>query len=225
MTLNGEIQALLGGLRTQVPAETFGKLQQVFDRLQAAHTGEGAPQAGDAAPQVSFTSAAGEDLPLSSLYRSKPLVLLFYRGRWCPFCDLTLRAYSAAADQFRTAGADLVAVSPQTLEETAKTVEERSLAFKVLRDPHNAAAQAFGIAWELTPEEQVLYAGFNSHVDKANGEEAWRLPAPAVFVIDRQGIVHWSWVDSNWTRRAEPADVLNAVRQLADSGLTERNDA
>ena len=140
--------------------------------------------------------------------------MIYYRGRCCPFCDLTLRAFDAQADAFKAAGARLVGVSPQTVAESIKTADERSLGFEVVSDPHNAAAQAFSLAWALTEEERALYTALDSKLDVANGDDRWELPAPATFIIDQAGTVRWAWVDTNWTRRPEPVDVLAALRAL-----------
>ena len=104
---------------------------------------------------------------------------------------------------------------PQTVENTEKTGQDRALRFDLCSDPRNEAAQAFGLTWQLTPEEQQLYAAFNAHLDQANGNQDWELPAPAAFVIDREGIIRWSWVDSNYTRRPEPTEIVAALRNLA----------
>ena len=188
----------------------------MFARLEREGVGQHAPGVGDKAPVVELVGADGAAAPLASLHAERPLVLLFYRGRWCPFCDLTLRAYEKAAGDIASAGAALAAVSPQTLVETAATGAERNLSYPLFSDPGNAASRAFGLDWQVQPgAEQALYRGFGSHVDQANGDEEWRLPAPAAFVIDRAGIVRWAWTDSNWTLRPEPEAVLAAVRALS----------
>ncbi len=214
MTLNADIQARLAGAKAQMPPPVFAKLGAMFERLEGAHVGTGAPKVGEPAPDTRLTVEGGSEVRLASLHEDGLLVLIFYRGRWCPFCDLTLRAFDAEAEAFKVAGARLVGVSPQTTEESAKTADERSLNFEVLSDPHNAAAQAFGLAWALTEEERQLYIAFDSKLDVANGDDRWQLPAPATFIIDQAGVVRWAWVDSNWTRRPEPTDVLAALRAL-----------
>ena len=215
MSLNAQIQDLVGKAREHAPPEVFQKLGAMFGRLQADGVGASAPKAGDRAPDVTLEPPDGPPVPLRKLLGDKPMVLMFYRGRWCPFCDLTLRAFEAALPQFEAAGATLAAVSPQTLAETKLTGSERNLSYPLYSDPRNAAARSFGLDWQVQEgAERGLYKGFNSHVDQANGDDEWRLPSPAVFVIDRDGVVRWSWTDSNWTRRAEPDDVLAAVKAI-----------
>ena len=215
MALNTQIQTLLGTMRPQIPPPVFTKLLAVLDRLESTRVGAAAPKAGMAIPDVAVTGAKGERVSLRSLSGDGPLVLLFYRGGWCVFCDLTLRAFDRALDDITAAGGRLIAVSPQTVENSEKTGQERQLRFDLFSDPRNEAAQAFGLTWQLTPEERELYVAFNADLAQANGNQDWELPAPAAFLIDRQGMIRWSWVDSNYTRRPEPAEVVAELRKLA----------
>lgn len=209
MSLNADIQILIEGVRSKVPPQVFVTLGAMFARLEADAVAKQVPKPGEQVPPIDLVSADGNRITLSALYGKQPLVLLFYRGRWCPFCDLTLRAFENFASQFDAAGITLAAISPQTLMETAATSDERNLSFELYSDPGNAAARAFGLDWQVQEgAERSLYQGFGSEVDKSNGDDEWRLPAPAAFVIDQSGLVRWSWADSNWTHRPEPQDVL-----------------
>ena len=214
MSLNADIQTKLAAVKTQVPPPVFAKLEGIFERLQRASVGTDAPKPPAKAPDVTIVSGHGDMISLKSLYADQPLVVLFYRGRWCMFCDLTLRAFDKAVDDFKAAGARLMAISPQTVAETVITGTERCLRFDLFSDPTNAAAEAFKLTWSLTEEERGLYAAFNARLDETNGDDRWELPAPAAFLIAPDGMIRWSWVDSNYTRRPEPEDVLAAVRQI-----------
>ena len=215
MSLNADIQTMIEGVRAKAPPQVFQTLGTMFGRLESDGVAKGAPKPGDPAPAATLVAADGSRTELTALYGDKPLVLLFYRGRWCPFCDLTLRAYEKAAPEFAAAGVTLAAVSPQTLVETAQTSAERSLSYPLYSDPGNAASHAFGLDWQVEEgAERGLYQGFGSNVDQANGDDEWRLPAPAAFVIDTHGMIRWAWADSNWTHRPEPEEVLAAVRAI-----------
>ena len=214
MSLNAQLQALFDSIKGQAPPPVIEKALAIFKRLRDAGLGEEAPKAGDKAPDVQFKTLENETVALSSLLASGPVVLVFYRGRWCPFCDLTLRAFEKEAAAFEAAGARLIAVSPQTVVESQLTASERGISMQLLSDFHNAAGSAFGVVWSLTEEEKQLYKSFNSLLDAANGDDRWQLPAPAIFVIDRSGVVRWSHVDPDHTRRPEPGDVLETVKAL-----------
>ena len=217
MSLNADIQSKLAAVKSQVPPPVFSKLEAIFDRLEQASVGVHAPKPPAKAPDVTIISVKGSPVTLESLYADQPLVVLFYRGGWCMFCDLTLRAFDKAVGDIDAAGARLIAVSPQTVAKTEATGTERDLHFDLFSDPTNDAAEAFKLTWSLTEEERGLYTAFNAKLDEANGDDRWELPAPAAFVIARDGTIQWSWVDSNYTHRPEPDDVLAALRQMQKS--------
>ncbi len=212
--LNADIQTLLTNVRGQIPPPVFAQLEAVVSRLEAAKIGVHAPQAGDPVPTVSFVDADSKTININELFADQPLILLFYRGGWCPFCDLTLRAFDKIHEQIEAAGARLVAVSPQTVAETKNTGSSRALSFELASDPHNAAAKSFGVAWTLTEPERELYKAFNSDLERYNNDQDWELPAPAVFIINQQGTVVWSKVNPDYTTRAEPAEVLAALKSV-----------
>ncbi len=167
MTLNAQLTELFEEMQQKAPPPVIAKAVAIFERLEVAHTGQSAPKPGDRAPIVDLTSMENTSVSLKSLLDNGPVVLIFYRGRWCPFCDLMLRAFDKQADEFETAGARLIAVSPQTVAESQLTASERDLSMQVLSDPHNAAAEAFEIAWSLTADEKELYKAFGSMLDAA----------------------------------------------------------
>ena len=139
---------------------------------------------------------------------------MFYRGEWCPFCDLTLRAFDKANDEFKKLNAQFITASPQVSGLNNATGENRSLSFPLYTDPHNEAARAFGVLWALNPEERALYKSVGTDLEKFNSDSDWELPAPSAFIIDKSGIVKWAWVNPVWTVRPEPTDILKALAEL-----------
>ncbi len=217
MSLNAQIQTMLTGVRGQIPPPVFAQLEAVLNRLTDAQVGEQAAKPGSKAPQVAFLRTNGESVSLEQLQKQQTAVLMFYRGGWCPFCDLTLRAFEAYYEKFLAAGAHLYAVSPQLENYTEQTASSRNLSFELLSDPGNKAASAFHLDWTLKEPEQNLYKAFESDLEKYNGDAEWKLPAPAVFVLDRNGIVRWQQVNADYTKRAEPEEVLAAVQAVRDA--------
>jgi peroxiredoxin len=211
MSLNAQLQELYKTREMNFPAPVQHQIKSIFSRLDAARITAAAPHVGEFVPRADFLSPASLPVTLKSLYASGPLILIFFRGRWCPYCDITLRAFNLELNEIARLGANVAAISPQTPTETALTVKEWAITYPVLADPGNHAAQSFGLAWALTNQERAAHQGFGIHLDQLNGDDRWTLPAPAVFVIDRHGIVQFSSVHSNWTIRTEPSDVL---RQL-----------
>ncbi|CAN5233066.1 hypothetical protein BH11MYX1_BH11MYX1_31260 [soil metagenome] len=141
-------------------------------------------------------------------------VVAFYRGGWCPFCDLQLRAYQNVLGEIRALGAELVAISPQLPSYAEQDVEVKALTFPVAYDANNAVARTFGLVFELGPVLQQLQTGFGSIVLTFNGGEKRELPIPGTYVIDREGIVRLAHVDPNYTVRLEPTKILATLRDL-----------
>jgi peroxiredoxin len=158
--------------------------------------------------------ATGTKVSLSALLAKGPVVLAFYRGGWCPYCSTELRALQARLAEFNAAGATLVAVSPQTPDASLSTAEKLNLAFPVLSDEGNQVAESFGLVFSLPEALREVYLGFGLDLPTANGDDTFRLPIPATYVIRADGTVAWRFADADYTKRAEPDDVLAALVTL-----------
>jgi peroxiredoxin len=142
-------------------------------------------------------------------------VLVFYRGGWCPYCNLHLRGFQRQLAEFQSAGAQIVAISPQLPDQSLTTQEKDELEFPVLSDVGLHAAHAFGVAFELSKDLLELYEDFDHPLEESNGTEGGReLPMPATFVILPDRTIAFAQVEADYTRRAEPLEVLNLVREL-----------
>jgi peroxiredoxin len=139
------------------------------------------------------------------------VLLTFYRGDWCPYCTLQLRAYQAILPQIRELGAGLVAISPQTPDNSLSTAEKKGLTFPVLSDAGNEVARQYGLVFSLSETLRTVSADLTSY----NGDDSWELPMPGTFVIAPDGTVRLAFVDADWTRRLEPAAILDTLRRLA----------
>ena len=210
--LSTELQTYAATMRNTLSPEVMVKLEDMLARLHAARVGADAPKVGDVVPTIQFMRADGSSIALGQLLATGPVILIFYRGRWCPFCDLQLRAFDRSAGEFKALGAQLIAISPQNSQELAKQAGEHKWSFELFSDPHNAAARAFSLVWTSTPEEQELSKGWEVDLARINGDDFWELPATALFVIDRSGNVIWRQIDVDFTKRAAPEDVLAALR-------------
>ena len=152
---------------------------------------------------------------LKDLLAAGPVVLSFYRGGWRPYCNLELRALQPALPEITRLGATLVAVSPQTPDESLSTAEKNALAFPVLSDAGSATAKSFGIAYDLAEELRPIYARFGHALPDKNGDESWVLPIPATYVIDTDGTIALAFVDVDYRNRLEPAEILTALQSLS----------
>ncbi len=169
---------------------------------------------GDTAPDFSLSSASGEMVTLASLLVEGPVVLSFYRGVWCPYCSTELRALQAKLPEITAAGATLVAISPQTPDSSLTTAEKFELAFPVLSDVGNVVADSFGLVHSLPESLRELYESFGFDLPGRNGDETFRLPLPATYVVAPDGVIKWRFVDSNYTKRAEPDAIITSLAAL-----------
>jgi peroxiredoxin len=154
-------------------------------------------------------------LSLSHLLRSGPAAVTFYRGGWCPYCNIQLRAYQAALPEMIALGARLVAISPQRPDGSLSTAETNELTFDVLSDVGNTVARRFGLVYALAEELRAALRSNNKGLPGINGDESWELPVPAVYVIARDRRVALAAIDVDYRNRLEPEAILAALKSLS----------
>jgi len=200
------------GLVSQLGEETSA----TFDRDAEATGAPGAfPDAvgvGDRAPAFRLPDARGGEVALDALLDDGPVVLVFYRGAWCPYCNLQLAAFQAALPDLRATGATLVAVSPQTPDQSLTLAEQRALEFHVLSDAGNATARAYGLVFTQSETTTAALRGLGVDLAAFNGDGTNTLPAPSVFVIGRDGAIRFAAVSGDYRWRVGPDEVLAALR-------------
>ena len=172
-------------------------------------------KAGDKAPAFTLNDPSGQPVSSADLLAKGPLVVSFYRGVWCPYCNMELQALQAALPAFKKLGASLVAISPQTAVNSRKSVRQNELDFPILSDTHNDVAAAFGLRFELPDYLVDLYKGLKNDLPAFNGDPSWTLPMPGRFVIAQDGTILYAEVNPDYTRRPEPEGMLPALRRAA----------
>ena len=207
--LADHIAQLNANLAQQLPAEMPQGFASAIQTLVNGDIAANAVKVGQKAPEFSLPDQLGETVTLSSVLERGPAVIVFYRGEWCPYCDLTLRAYQRILPQISALGASLIAISPQTLDNTLTTVVKKELTFTVLSDIGNLVSRKYGLVF-VVPE-----AARHPGISAANGDQSWELPIPGTFVTARDGTIKFAFVDADWTHRLEPADLLKAVEAIA----------
>lgn len=210
-TLTAELRTFYAARQQQIPAEIREIMQragrELADSGQAAH----ALTLGDRAPRFHLPTATGQTLALDDLLTDGPVVLTFYRGAWCPYCNIALRCLQQHHEAITARGARLVAVSPQIPDESLTLTEKHGLAFDVLSDIGSDTAKQYGLAFDLPDDLAAVYDRLGFDLQRVNGGHPRTLPLPATYVIDRDGVIRWSFVDTDYTTRAEPADILAAL--------------
>ena len=201
-------------LADQAPAEVLEGFGRIVADQAAVDYAARAPKVGDRAPDFALHDHLGRQVSLAGELEQGPVVLAFYRGEWCPYCNLMLRTYGLRAAEFANHGARLVAVSPQTPDKSLTMAEKHSLEFSVLSDEGGEVIGAYGLKYDVDAQSRRLLESAGIDVAKFNGAGGWILPAPAVFVIDRAGIVRYASVNGDYTQRVEPGEALAALDSL-----------
>ena len=185
-----------------------------FEKLAASQTAENALAAGEMMPDFTLPNVTGDPVTLSDMLNKGPVVLNFYRGGWCPFCNLELQALQARLPEIKALGATLVGISPETPDNSLTAIEKHQLEFEVLSDVGNKTARKFGLLFTVYEEMRPLYLKWGLDVPASNGDDSWELPVPATYVVDRNAVVHAAHVDKDYTKRMEPDKVIAALQEL-----------
>jgi len=217
MSLKAELETFRANFMGKAPPEIRAMMERADLALATSGILDRVLRAGDRAPDFVLPDANGSSVRLSTLLATGPVVLSFYRGGWCPYCNLELRALQAQLPQLIALGVSLVAISPQTPDESLSTAEKNALSFPVLSDAASATAKAFGIAFDLSEELRPIYARFGHALPDKNGDDSWALPIPATYVIDRDGTITLAFVDIDYRNRLEPSDIVAVLGSLAQN--------
>ncbi|MEZ6319018.1 MAG: peroxiredoxin-like family protein [Phycisphaerales bacterium] len=168
------------------------------------------------APDIELRTAENEPVKVSDLLAKSdgPVVLIFYRGGWCPFCMKHLGDIEKHLDELKALGATVVAVSPESPAHVAQTIEKIGAEYTVLSDPEMAAAMAYNLIFDVDPDTQKKYRGYGIELEDWNANGEWKLPVPALYVLDKDGVVRWAHVDEDYRKRVKGSDVVAAVREV-----------
>jgi len=215
MSLQDRLDALKADFESnKVPPAAVAIFHKATDELVASGQAKRALHTGDRLPSFSLSDSDGVTVHSAELLNRGPLVITFYRGVWCPYCNLDLEAIEATAAEIRARGASLVAISPQTLPNSRKSKQQNGLSFPILSDHGGSIAAAFGIRFRLPDDLIEVYKGFGVDLPTINGEPSWTLPMPARYVIARDGSIAYAEVNPDYTRRPDPSDLLPTLERL-----------
>ena len=170
---------------------------------------------GQCFPDVALPTAAGDFVRLSDWWRQGPVVVTFFRGEWCPYCRLMLAALEEALPEIEAFGARLVAVTPETGGRALAAKARHGERYEVLSDVDCGLGLTCGVVFQTPRVYRDLLLSYGNDLAERHGNDAWFLPLPATFVLDREGIVRWRFAEVDFTRRAEPADIIDVLRRLA----------
>lgn len=214
-SLAQQLDDYLEGLMERADPEIMAAKHRATERWLADRVADAALKIGDTAPDFTLPDQSGNPVSLSATLRRGPVVLTFFRGGWCPFCMISLRALAKAYPKLRRHGAEVLAISPQPPRQSALMVEGSALPFPVLSDHDNQVARRYGVVVTMPPDLQAAYRRLGHDVPAINGVSGWELPMPAGYVIaPEDGRIVFAHVDPRLHLRMEPADALAAVERL-----------
>lgn len=191
-------------------------VDDIIIEAKAFQQGDKAIKIGEKAPNFELPNALGAPISLSNLLIEGPLVITFYRGSWCPYCNLQLRALQGKLPEIQKLGATLVAISPEVPDASMTKNEISKMEFVVLSDQDANVASQYGVAWEV-PEFLLEHMRIDRNLDlkKINNGNSSILPIPATFVLGIDGIIRWSYVNVDYRTRSEPEEIIEALKNLS----------
>lgn len=196
---------------TQAQLDT---MQRATQSLLDSRRADRALEAGAEAPEFTLRDADGKAVNSRELLSQGPLVVTFYRGVWCPYCNYDLQALEEIRPEIEARGARLVAVSPQTSANSRKSQHDNKLSFPILSDPGAAVADKFGLRFSLPGDLIEVYRQFGADLAKVNDDPSGVLPMPARYVIGTDGVIAYAEVNPDYTRRPEPSELLPILDRL-----------
>ena len=215
MSLKEQLDDLAGRSKARMPEATASVMTNSLTEIQNSGITNRALKVGQRAPDFALPDAKNKTVSLSAILAKGPAVISFYRGGWCPYCNLTLHALQASLPEIEATGATLVAISPQVPDQSLSTAEKDALAFSVLSDVGNKVAKEFGIAYQLPTELAKLTKGFGVDLAKYNGDQSNELPLAATYIVNQNRTIAYAFVDADYKKRMEPSDIVNVLKGVS----------
>jgi peroxiredoxin len=215
MSLKQELAEYRAGWFKRVPVERQAIMERHIAQLRDG-LAKTALKVGDRAPSIVLGNAKGQTVDVSALLKKGPVIVVFYRGGWCPYCNLELRAFQRLLPKIEAVGASLVAISPEKPDDSLSTAEKNELTFEVLSDVGQKVGRAFRLVYDFSDELKSAYNGFGLDIPAKNGTaDEWALPLAATYVIDRDGAIIHAYTDADYRDRADPDEILKALTSVS----------
>ena len=220
--LKDELEQVRDNIQQMVPPEVYEILLEHVKGMASSEIAELALKEGDVAPDFLLPDTDGNMVNSVDLRAKGPLVVIFFRGSWCPYCDVMLRMVRKYTPHFAARGATVVAISPQTVENNQKLAKEAGLTFPILADDHSLYAQSCNIAFVM--DDLTMQPLAKDLIPESQGNDSWILPIPATYVIDADSRISYSFVEADYSKRAEPVAILNTLPPLKRSKRGQLQD-
>lgn len=214
MGLDQELEAFRAEFERTAPAGRSELYNAKVEELRGRFPLKDTLAVGDEAPDFTLPNTRQRQVSLTSILHAGPAIVTFYRGGWCPYCNIQLRAYQRALPEIAELGGQILAISPQLPDGSLSVSEKNALEFEVLSDAGNVVGRSFGLVYALPEELRAVLKLNGKALPGINGDESWELPLPATFVIGQDRRVALAYVDIDYRRRLSPEDIIATLRSL-----------
>ncbi len=202
----------------KAPKETRQIMMKAIKDLKESQVMEKALKKGDKIPNFTLPDVLKGDVSSEVLLKQGPLLITFYRGGWCPYCNLQLRDLQKHLPEIKNTGAELVAISPQTPDASTETVKKQRLEYYVLSDVDGKVGDQFGLMFKLNDDLKKVYQKFGIDLQKANGNSQWELPVSATYIVNTDGEIVYAFVDADYKKRAETLELIKILQDMKKQG-------
>lgn len=213
-TVTEQLQVILNNFEEKAPEAVKASITRSrTDHVESFNRSQ-APKPGDKLPDFALTNVAGKIVTRDKLLAQGTLLVSFYRGNWCPFCNIALRGLQKHLPEFTAKGVRLVAISPELPDQTLTTKEKNELEFEVLSDVGNKYAEELGVVWKMPEYLKATFAGFGHDIDEHNGDDKFEVPVPTTLLVGKDGTILNAFVEPDYTKRLEPSTAVEWVNAL-----------
>jgi len=212
--LDEKIKSYQEAFKNKVPQETREVMLKATQTLVEQNISKNALKVGDQVNPFVLPNALNNEISLKDELENNDFVVLnFYRGGWCPYCNLELKEFQSILGELKTLNSSLIAISPQTPDASLSTQEKNELSFEVLSDEKNVIAKEFGLVFSLADELKPIYESFKINLPASNDDDSYEIPMPATYVLDKKGTVIFAFIDEDYTKRCEPQLILDIIQK------------
>lgn len=212
MTLQEQLKQMRNAIMERMPQSIIKVFTDSIDDIRKNKLKENALQVGDYVPNMNLLDNSGDSSLLSDLIEQKFLILNFYRGGWCPYCNMELREYERLREAFNELNADIVGISAEISELANATTNKNALSFPVLTDVDAQLMKAIGIVFKLDEASKKEFENFGMDFTKIHGNNNFELPVPAVYIINKKMEVVFAHFEEDYMTRIEPTELLHILK-------------
>lgn len=198
----------------QIPVEVQTVMFNATKELKDKNISKNALKIGDIAKEFNLPNAVGKEVSLyKAIEQNDYVIITFYRGQWCPYCNMELHALQGINEELAKLNTTIIAISPETPDLSLSMQEKHNLEFEVLSDAHNKIAKEYGLVFSLNEELKPIYKKFDIDIEAANRDNSYELPMPATYILNKNKEIIFAFVDEDYTKRCEPQDILDAINK------------